>query len=495
MFRFFGPVTLWLLAAVALAAWSTPAVAQTWMQQAPEGTPPSPRYVSSAAYDDANDRLILFSGEVPGPSPNDVWVLVNASGARGPAAWIQLYPTGGPPPGRELASLVYAPASNRLIVHGGCGGNCDPVLNDVWVLTNANGTGGTPAWIQLPPAPTYARIAHGAAYDPVNNRMIVFGGSNGYTINTNDVYVLTNADGTGNTTPGWEKLYPAGAAPAARSCSSAVYDPAANRLLVFAGAQVESYTATNFNDVWILTNANGLGGTPAWIEVAPAGILPSPRTTHSAVYDSAAKQMIVFGGYYDGRPSQWHADWPTFNDVWVLSNATGLTGAPRWRQLDAGGAAPVVRGYHTAAYAPASNRMMITMGRNFNLGLFNDVWVLTDASTLSVEIDIKPGSLPNTINTGSGGTVPVAIFGSAVLDARTINPLTVTLAGAGVQLRGQGVPMASYQDVNGDGRHDLVVHVITAALNLSPADTLAVLTGRTFSGAWIRGADAIRVVR
>jgi hypothetical protein len=89
----------------------------------------------------------------------------------------------------------------------------------------------------------------------------------------------------------------------------------------------------------------------------------------------------------------------------------------------------------------------------------------------------------------------VAIFGSAVLDARTINPLTVTLAGAGVQLRGQGVPMASYQDVNGDGRHDLVVHVITAALNLSPADTLAVLTGRTFSGAWIRGADAIRVVR
>jgi tRNA pseudouridine-54 N-methylase len=36
-----------------------------------------------------------------------------------------------------------------------------------------------------------------------------------------------------------------------------------------------------------------------------------------------------------------------------------------------------------------------------------------------------------------------------------------------VALKGKGTPMASTQDVNGDGRMDLVVHVSTEALQLS----------------------------
>ena len=54
--------------------------------------------------------------------------------------------------------------------------------------------------------------------------------------------------------------------------------------------------------------------------------------------------------------------------------------------------------------------------------------------------------------------------------------------------------MASFQDVNGDGRLDLVVHVETEALQLSATSKKAILDGKTFSGMVIRGSDSVRVV-
>ncbi len=113
---------------------------------------------------------------------------------------------------------------------------------------------------------------------------------------------------------------------------------------------------------------------------------------------------------------------------------------------------------------------------------------------IPVGIDIKPGTFPNSINLGSNGTVPVAILSSPSLDAATIDPSMVALAGAAVNLRGRGTPMASFEDINGDGLGDLVVHVSTEALQLAETDTEAVLTGKTFSGVPVRGTDSVRIV-
>lgn len=83
---------------------------------------------------------------------------------------------------------------------------------------------------------------------------------------------------------------------------------------------------------------------------------------------------------------------------------------------------------------------------------------------LRVQIDIKPGSFPNSINLGSEGTVPMAILSSATFDATTVDPVTVSLASAPVKLKGKGTPMASFEDVDGNGLPDLVVQVSTEAL-------------------------------
>jgi hypothetical protein len=127
---------------------------------------------------------------------------------------------------------------------------------------------------------------------------------------------------------------------------------------------------------------------------------------------------------------------------------------------------------------------------------------------IEVVIDIKPGSNEedsaneNTIPLGSLGLIPVAIFsvcgedGIPIFDATTIDPDTVKLAGADVDVRMQGKGLMTQNcDVDGDGCIDLIVHIATA--NLDPdalQEGYAVLTGETYDGQGIIGWDYITIV-
>src|SRR5262249_14885269 len=156
-------------------------------------------------------------------------------------------------------------------------------VNDVWVLTNANASEETtPIWIQLDPTGNVppVRAGHATVYDFASDRLIVFGGHTDA-----DVFVLNNASGANtnpNRRPTWTRLNPAGELPAGRFNAAVSYDPASNRMIVFGGTSGPNF----LNDVWILSNANGQGGTPNWSRLLPAGTPPTPRFLHSSVYDS-----------------------------------------------------------------------------------------------------------------------------------------------------------------------------------------------------------------
>lgn len=297
--------------------------AANWTTEIASGAPGAPpaRTDHTAVYDAANNRMIVFGGFYFAPGVetffNDVWILSDANGAGSPT-WAQLNPSGTPPAARADQTAVYDPANNRMIIFGG--NTATQTFSDVWVLTDANGLGGTPAWMQLAPAgKTAAGVeSPSAVYDPVNNIMTVFGGANlALTATTNGVWTLSHANGMGGT-PRWTNIVAPGAAgsPGSRYGHTAVYDAASNRMIVFGGAPFKEAEAPNgFNDTWVLTNANGLGGTPVWTQQKPGGPLPDKRWLHSGVYDAVNNRMLVFAGEY--------AD-PVYYLVWILSDANGL---------------------------------------------------------------------------------------------------------------------------------------------------------------------------
>lgn len=111
-----------------------------------------------------------------------------------------------------------------------------------------------------------------------------------------------------------------------------------------------------------------------------------------------------------------------------------------------------------------------------------------------VGIDIMPGTIPNLIKLSSKGTVPVAVFSTATFDAAQIIPKTVTLAGAPVALNSKKQLMWSLQDVNLDGRRDLLVHFNRNQLNqLIPGSTQAQLLGKT-NLVDVQGLDSVQVI-
>ena len=114
-----------------------------------------------------------------------------------------------------------------------------------------------------------------------------------------------------------------------------------------------------------------------------------------------------------------------------------------------------------------------------------------------VQIDIKPGTVPNSINCNNeNGVIPVAILTTADFDATTVDHTTVTFEGASERHvnRKTGAPLRHEEDVDSDGDIDLVLHFRLSDTTLTCGSTEGVLTGETFDGSPIQGADAIRMV-
>jgi hypothetical protein len=116
--------------------------------------------------------------------------------------------------------------------------------------------------------------------------------------------------------------------------------------------------------------------------------------------------------------------------------------------------------------------------------------------TITVAIDIKPGSLPNSINLGSSGVIPVAIFSDTNFDATTVRPETVALAGASVRMVGKSDKYLCHtEDINADGLDDLVCQVYTAQFMIEPGEATVVLEALTTDGTIVRGEDSVRIVQ
>jgi hypothetical protein len=129
--------------------------------------------------------------------------------------------------------------------------------------------------------------------------------------------------------------------------------------------------------------------------------------------------------------------------------------------------------------------------RNGNF-LLNEITLKAEiAMTIPVTIDIKPGSFPNSINPRNKGVIPVAILSNASFDAAKVDPATLRFGVTG----NEAAPRHSaLEDVNGDGKPDLMLQFPTQNTGIACGATSATLTGKTRAGLPIKGSDSIVTV-
>jgi hypothetical protein len=322
----------------------------TWSQV----SPPPGRFGHASAYDPVRDRMLVFGGTRGFGGGYENAELLSLQLSDGAPLWVPLHALGTPPRARYAHTMVYDPVRDRMLVFGGNTSLYYP--ETVWALSLS----GTPTWTQLittgtPPPP---RHGHVAVYDPVWDRMLVFGGARVDSL-TNDVWALYLLD-----TPTWLRLTPSGDPPLARRGASGVYDSKRQRLVIFGGYQ-GGYRGTCLSDVWELS----LVGPLAWTEIVPSGTGPSPRAFHSATYDADRDEMVVYGGSDSTHPSYGTAG--TFkSDVFALS----FSGTPTWSSITTSGEIPEARGWSTVVRDPVRRRDIVFAGLSSRL--LPDLWAL-----------------------------------------------------------------------------------------------------------------------
>ena len=245
------------------------------------GSPPTATWGAPTVYDSARDRLLVHDGssvfqlELGLPVPH--WSIVSVAGAS--------------PPVRTEHAGIYDPVGDRLIVFGGLGNSPDPFSgrwNDVWALNLDD----SPAWSEITPATSAypGGVAnHAALYDPVRQRMVVYGGStqSGGPTSVQDIgnVAALTLDGS----PSWMLLSTSGF-----QCSDpgVTYDPFRDRLVAFGGRNrnvgyvYDHFAAFSF-----------VGGI--WRTLAPTGDSPAARFGHGMGWSPDLDEMVMYGVGYD----------------------------------------------------------------------------------------------------------------------------------------------------------------------------------------------------
>jgi hypothetical protein len=106
-------------------------------------------------------------------------------------------------------------------------------------------------------------------------------------------------------------------------------------------------------------------------------------------------------------------------------------------------------------------------------------------------IDIKPGDSPNSINPRSRGVIPVVLLSTDTFDAMIADPATIRFGATGTEA---APVLFALDDINGDGKKDLILHFRTQDTGIVCGATSACLSGETFGGQAIIGSDSIKTV-
>jgi len=242
------------------------------------------------------NRVSLFNA--PRRWSTSVLVLAAAAGtgvpamAQCPAVW-ELSAAGGPPI-RQNHAAAYDPVRQAVVMFGGFRGGFGS-YDDTWEWKNH-------AWSQINATGPSARSVHSMAYDTARGRLVLFGGNAGGPLG--DTWEFNS------TTSTWTQVFPA-VSPPGRYNHAMAYDSVRGKVVMTGG-----FSTLRHSDTW------EYDGT-TWVE--RLGTSFGARSSHGMAFDISRNTMVIFGGFNGTRL----ADTKEFNATtgnWTTVVAPGPAG-------------------------------------------------------------------------------------------------------------------------------------------------------------------------
>jgi hypothetical protein len=261
-----------------------------------------PHY-ASLAYDPAVRAVVLFGGlrncstascDVNQGSVSDETWVWDGQ------TWTRQYPASSPPP-RFNATLAYDPRNQTVVLFGGSQSGVPIDLDDTWLWDGQTWTEQFPG--TTPPSSSSATLVYDAATDSV---VLVGAGPQ------SDLWTWNGQDWTAVVSP---------QNPPSRQATGVAYDAARGVIVLFGGA---THTSDPVPGAGVCCATDTLGDTwlwdgRTWTE-ATAGAGPPPRSGARMAYDAARGVVVLFGGNYNQGPRQGIP----LNDTWTWNGSAWL---------------------------------------------------------------------------------------------------------------------------------------------------------------------------
>jgi hypothetical protein len=300
---------------------------------------PISRVENAIVYDSGNQRMVVFGGyDLNFNRTRDVWEYNGAA-----RTWANVATTG--PIARQGAAMAYDPLRQRILMFGGSD-DVGTVLGDTWEWDTVAKT-----WSQLSLSPSPPpRVGSRMVYDVANDRIVLHGGWNSAT---SAFFSDTWAWNPGPRT--WTNLGSGFSGPfSARTYHGFVYNTASARVTIFGGRG----PGADLNDLWELQ-----GNT--WVDVTPGGTLPPGRGWSGVTYESTNSRLVLYGGWNNTGGF-------SYIDTWAWNGSS-------WTQLPNG---PTARDSHAMVWDPDRGVSVVFGGFSADVrelvgstwtGPFNDV--------------------------------------------------------------------------------------------------------------------------
>jgi len=301
----------------------------------PSITTPSARYGYGMVYDESVNKVILFGGGYQDGTSytycGDTWIYDPLANL-----WIEIFPQ-QQPTARHSHSMAYDPIAEKIILFGGID-ITDNWIDDTWIFDSR-----TQVWTQIFPDnhPSF-RGSASIFYDPQAQKVVLFGGFRSGGGHLDDTWAFDYSINN------WTNLNPS-IKPTGRYGAPMVYDLINQRGFMFGGR-----TSTITNETWVYYSSNN-----SWSELSLV-IKPPNRYWEGLVYDEDAQRIIAFGGsngYIEGLGDTWIYN--PLNNQWVEETPNN---------------SPENRVFFSLVYVPEISKVILFGGASYGEICYGDTW-------------------------------------------------------------------------------------------------------------------------